>query len=84
MLCDSGFRMRGEDNHNLKICPRGTWNERFIVETNYSWVTELLHAKKLYHRVEHHIIRRLTYLAALINILLALTSKEQSLVEFGI
>ena len=46
VLCDNGFRMRGEDDHNLKICPRGTWNERFMVETDYSWLSELFHAKK--------------------------------------
>jgi hypothetical protein len=84
VLCDNGFRMRGEDHHNLKICARGTWNERFTVETDFSWLSELLHAKKLYHRVEHHITRRLTYLAALMNILLTLTPKERSLAEFVI
>lgn len=84
VLCDHGLRMRDEDDHNLKICARGTWNERFMVETDFSWLSELLHAKKIYHRTEQHITRRLAYLAALMNCLLAMTTKERSLVDFVI
>lgn len=46
-LCDFGFRERGEEQHNLKFCERGRWNERFVIETNLSWVTERFNAKKL-------------------------------------
>ena len=84
VLCDNGFRMRGEDNHNLKICSRGSWNERYDIEVDFSWLTELLHAKKLYHRAEHHIVRRLAYLAALMNCLLKLTPTKRSLAMFAI
>jgi hypothetical protein len=84
VVCDNGFRMRGEDNHNLKICARGTWNERFAIETTFSWLTELLHAKKIAHRAEHHITRRLAYLAALLNCLLQIAPTPRSLAQFVI
>ena len=69
---------------NIKCCERGTWNERFTIETNLSWVTELFHAKKLYHRVTEHLEAHLWYLAALINCLLRLTEHKRSLAEFVI
>jgi hypothetical protein len=47
-------------------------------------VTELFHAKKLYHRVKEHLEARLWYLAALINCLLRLTEHKRSLAEFVI
>jgi hypothetical protein len=62
----------------------GTWNERFTIETNLSWVTELFDAKKLYHRVKEHLEARLRYLAAPINCLLRLTEHKYSLAELFI
>lgn len=50
-LCDLGLRETEASPKNLKFCAQGTWNERFTIETDLSWVTELFHAKKLYHRV---------------------------------
>jgi hypothetical protein len=83
-LCDNGLREAGASQGNLKYCDRGTWNERFIIETNFSWVTELFHAKKMYHRVEAHLIARLGYMAALINCLFQITQGERSLAQFAI
>jgi hypothetical protein len=83
-LSDLGFREKDAPQHNLKYCERGTWNERFTIETNLSWVTELFHAKKLYHRVTKHLEAHLAYLAALINCLLRLTDQPRSLAEFVI
>jgi len=83
-LCDGGLREAGAPQQNLKYCKRGTWNERFTIETNLSWVTELFHAKKLYHRVQSHLEARLCYLAALINCLLRLTEQKRSLAAFVI
>ena len=83
-LCDNGFRETGAPQLNLKYCNRGTWNDRFTVETDFSWVTELFHVKKLYHRVQTHLTARLRYLAALINCLLRLTDGKRSLAEFVI
>ena len=83
-LADQGFREKDAPPSNIKLCERGTWNERFTIETNLSWVTELFHAKKLYHRVTSHLEARLWYLAALINCLLRLTEHKRSLAEFVI
>ena len=83
-LADQGFREKDAPPSNIKLCERGTWNERFTIETNLSWVTELFHAKKLYHRVKSHLEARLWYLAALINCLLRLTEHKRSLAEFVI
>jgi hypothetical protein len=57
-------------------------DERFGVETNLSWATELFHAKKLYHRVEQHLVARLGYMAALLNCLLRITEGKRSLLQF--
>ena len=83
-LADLGLREKDAKPSNIKLCERGSWNERFTIETNLSWVTELFHAKKLYHRVKSHLEARLWYLAALINCLLRLTEHKRSLAEFVI
>jgi hypothetical protein len=83
-LADLGFREQDAPSANIHCCKRGNWNERFMVETNLSWVTELFHAKKLYHRVTSHLEARLWYLAALINCLLRLTEQKRSLAAFTI
>ncbi len=83
-LSDNGFRETGSPQQNVKYCDRGTWNERFTIETNLSWVTELFHAKKMYHRVTEHLVARLGYMAALLNCLLDITEGERSLVQFAI
>jgi hypothetical protein len=83
-LCDLGFRETGAPQQNLKFCERGTWNERFAIETDLSWVTELFHAKKLYHRVVDHLTARLGYMAALLNCLLRIADTERSLAQFAI
>jgi hypothetical protein len=83
-LADFGFREQDAPQQNIKYCERGTWNERCTIETNLSWVTELFHAKKLYHRVKEHLEAHLWYLAALINCLLRITDHKRSLAEFVI
>jgi hypothetical protein len=81
-LGDLGFRQKDAPTENIKCCERGTWNERFTIETNLSWVTELFHSKKLYHRVKTHLEAHLWYLAALMNCLLRLTEHKRSLADF--
>jgi hypothetical protein len=83
-LADQGLREKDAPQSNIKLCERGTWNERFTIETNLSWVTELFHSKKLYHRVTEHLEAHLWYLAALINCLLRLTEQKRSLAQFVI
>lgn len=83
-LCDLGLRASEEPNRNLKLCQRGEWNERYTIETDFSWLSEFLHAKKLYHRVEAHLVARFRYMAALLNCLLAITEGKRSLLQFAI
>ena len=83
-LCDNGFREQGAPQQNLKYCARGTWNERFTIETNLSWVTEIFNSKKMYHRVIEHLTARLSYMAALLNCLLDITADERSLAQFSL
>jgi len=83
-LCDLGFRETDAPQQNLKYCEKGTWNERFLIETCFSFVTEIFHAKKLYHRVREHLVARLGYLAALFNCLLQITGGELSFAQFAI
>ena len=83
-LCDNGFREADAPQKNLKYCARGTWNERFTIETNLSWVTEVFNAKKMYHRATEHLTARLDYMAALLNCLLEITGGVRSLAQFSI
>ena len=83
-LTDLGLREHGAPPSNLKHCRRGSWNERYAIETDYSWLTELFAAKKLYHRVSKHLMAHLRYLAALMNCLLRITDGKRSLAHFVI
>jgi hypothetical protein len=81
-LSDLGFRKQETSQQNLKYCEKGTWNERYQVESDFSFVEGVCHSKKMYHREEHHLEARLGYLAALINILLTITGGVFSFTKF--
>lgn len=68
-LADSGFRQAGAPPANIKLCARGTWNDRMRIETFNSLMTVLCHAKHIRQRVADAIEARLAYLMALTNIL---------------
>jgi hypothetical protein len=72
VLADLGFRARAEHPQNLKLCPKGTWNERMLIETIFSMLTVICKAKKMHHRLESYLEARLAYMAAMFNILLDL------------
>lgn len=80
-LSDLGFRKQDTPHQNLKFCEKGTWNERYQIESDFSFVEGVCHSKKLYHREEHHLESRLGYLAALLNVLLAITGGVFSFTE---
>jgi hypothetical protein len=73
-LTDTGFSKAGAPPSNIKLCKRGTWNERMIIETFNSLATVLFHAKRIRQRVTAHIEARLAYLIALANILQSITA----------
>ena len=68
----------------MVFCQKGTWNERFVIETDFSWVCLRLASKKIYHRNRKYIDARLGYMTALMNCLLDLTTTPRSLAEFVI
>jgi len=71
-LSDLGFRCAAGTPKNLKLCPKGTWNERMLIETAFSLLTVVCDGKKIYHRLASYIETHFAYTAAMFNTLLAL------------
>ena len=69
VLVDSGFHGRTDDPANMKVCPRGTWNTRMLIETVLSMLTLVSHFKKVMHRVWAYFQARLAFTMALFNVL---------------
>lgn len=69
VCADEGFKKKDWFPTNLKVCPRGTWNDRMIVETVLSMLTVVCHFKKVGHRVWTYFKSRVGYTMALFNIL---------------
>lgn len=72
MLADYGARDTEGLPENIKICPKGTWNERMIIETAFSMLTLVAHFKHLFERTATYIDSRLAATTAMFNVLLAL------------
>lgn len=91
-LTDLGFRCKDGLPDNLKLCPKGTWNERMLVETAFSLLTVVCHMKKLFHRLADYIEAHLAYAMTMFNVLLALyhqvhpdaPSHQMSIAEFSL
>jgi hypothetical protein len=77
VLADSGFNAAAGIPTNLKLCERGSWNERMLVETALSLVTTVCHLKKVFHRTRHHFQARLAYVVALFKAILGLNRRLQ-------
>src|SRR2546426_920863 len=50
VLSDTGFHAAEGDPSNLKLCQRGEWQDRMLVETVLSMLTLVWHFKKVMHR----------------------------------
>src|SRR5438445_7617150 len=50
VLSDTGFHAAEGDPANLKLCQRGEWEDRMLVETVFSMLTLVSHCKKVMHR----------------------------------
>jgi hypothetical protein len=72
VLSDLGFRCKDGLPDNLKLCVKGTWNDRMIIETTFSLLTVVCQAKKMFHRTAVHLEARLAYTAAMFNVLISL------------
>jgi hypothetical protein len=84
VLSDFGFRAADEPQHNLKYCQRGTWNERYKVESCFGFLEGVCHTKKVFHRVESHLSARFWYAAALLNCLLVITEGKIEFAQFAL
>ena len=92
VLADFGFRDQDGVPENMKICKKGTWNERMCVETVLSMLTVVCDLKRIHHRLSEYVQARLAYLAAMFNILLDLFHKlhpdadpfKMSIAEFSL
>lgn len=69
VLTDTGFHAKEGDPANMKVCQRGTWNVRMVVETVLSMLTTVCHFKKVGHRVWAYFQARLAFTVAAFNIL---------------
>lgn len=68
VLADNGFRRRDQPE-NLKVCLKGTWNDRMLIETVFSLLSQVCRLKHLRQRVWVYFEMRLAYTVALFNLL---------------
>jgi len=69
VLADNGFRRRTNQPENLKICSLDQWNERMLIETIFSLLSQVCKLKHLRQRVWAYFQMRLAYTVALFNLL---------------
>src|SRR5215218_9678229 len=69
VLSESAFHAAEGDPTNLKLCQRGEWEERILVETVLSMLTVVCHCKKVMHRVWAYFHARLAFTMAAFNVL---------------
>ncbi len=87
ILADTAFHAKEGDPVNLKLCQRGEWNERMMVETVLSMLTLVCHFKQLSHRVWDYFRARLAFTLAAFNLLVqwdGLQPDENGLVHLSI
>jgi hypothetical protein len=69
ILSDTAFHAAEGDPANLKLCPRGEWEDPMLVETVLSMLTLVCHFKKVMHREWTYFQARLAFTMALFNVL---------------
>jgi hypothetical protein len=69
VLSDTAFHAAGGDPANLKLCERGAWEDRMLVETVLSMLTLVCHLKKVMHRGWAYFQARLAFTMAAFNVL---------------
>ena len=69
VFADDGFAKKDWHPANLKLCHRGEWNVRMMVETVLSMLTVVCHFKKVMHRAWEYFKSRVGYTMALFNLL---------------
>lgn len=71
VLTDSGFHGESGDPANMKVCARGTWNCRLLIETVLSMLTVVCDVKRMRHRVWRYFAMHLGWTMAAFNLMLA-------------
>lgn len=69
VLTDHGFYLKSGNPTNMKVCQRGTWNVRIMIESVLSMLHTVCHIKHMAHRVWCYLQARLAYCMAAFNIL---------------
>jgi hypothetical protein len=67
LLSDMAFHAAAGDPSNLKLCRRGEWEDRILVETVLSMLTLVCHCKKVMHRGWASFHARLAFTMAAYN-----------------
>ena len=67
---------------NLKLCRRGEWQDRLLVETVLSMLTLVSHFKKVMHRVWAYFHARLAFTMAAFNVLVQWHGLQPSMYGF--
>lgn len=84
-LADSGFQAAQGDPKNLKLCRKGQWNERMLIETAFSLFEGVMGLKKVDRRASHPVATYLNYAAAIYNLCTAWSATVQlSLKDFAL
>ena len=69
IFADTGFRKLDWHPTNLRLCKRGEWNVRMLVETVLSMLTYVCHFKHMAHKSWPYFKSHLGYAIALFNLL---------------
>ncbi len=69
VLTDGAWHGKTDNPSNMKVCPRGTWNTRMLVETVLSMLTTVCHLKKVAHRAADYFRMRMAFITAAFNLL---------------
>jgi len=69
VFADTTFGRKVGNPSNMKVCARGTWNDRMLIETTFSMLTLVCRAKHASHRTWRYFTMRLAFTVALFNIL---------------
>src|SRR6266404_7623771 len=69
VLSDTAFHAAEGDPANLKVCQRGAWQDRMLVETVLSMLTVVCHFKHVMHRGWEYFQARLAFTMAAFNVL---------------
>jgi hypothetical protein len=69
VLSDTAFPAAEGDPTNLKLCQRGAWEDRLLVETVLSMLTLVCHCKRVMHRGWTYCHAWLAFTMAAFNVL---------------